>query len=158
MMCVDAAIRYGRRHILGFVCLCCLIGLHSLINSLLFSFLSLLIFISLCVSVYFLSMSLFRCVVLAFSIAVFAVILISVCVAVFVAVAVFICLSRSLSLMYHSTYLSAGYSTPFYMQVKTDADEYSRSIDLGNRGFELQYTQLPCSGPYLFNGDQKFSG
>ncbi|XP_050712871.1 cubilin-like [Eriocheir sinensis] len=51
-----------------------------------------------------------------------------------------------------------SYSTPFYMQVKTDADEYSRSIDLGNRGFELLYTQLPCSGPYLFNSDQKYSG
>ncbi|XP_045111458.1 cubilin-like [Portunus trituberculatus] len=51
-----------------------------------------------------------------------------------------------------------SYSTPFYMQVKTDEDEFSRSIDIGNRGFELQYTQLPCSGPYLFNGDQKFVG
>ncbi|KAG7172745.1 CUB domain-containing protein 2-like 1, partial [Homarus americanus] len=33
-----------------------------------------------------------------------------------------------------------SYSTPFYMQVKTDADEYSRSVDLENRGFELEYT------------------
>ncbi|KAK4296057.1 hypothetical protein Pmani_031422 [Petrolisthes manimaculis] len=51
-----------------------------------------------------------------------------------------------------------SYSTPFYMQVKTDADEFSRSVDLGNRGFQLEYTQLPCSGPYLFNSDQKYSG
>ncbi|XP_047496173.1 cubilin-like isoform X1 [Penaeus chinensis] len=51
-----------------------------------------------------------------------------------------------------------SYSTPFYMQVKTDADEFSRSIDIENRGFELEYTQLPCSGPYLFNTDQKYRG
>ncbi|XP_066972608.1 cubilin-like isoform X1 [Macrobrachium rosenbergii] len=51
-----------------------------------------------------------------------------------------------------------SYSTPFYMQVKSDADEYSTSIDIENRGFELEYTQLPCSGPYLFNTDQKYSG
>ncbi|XP_071527005.1 bone morphogenetic protein 1-like [Panulirus ornatus] len=51
-----------------------------------------------------------------------------------------------------------SYSTPFYMQVKTDADEFSSSADLENRGFELEFTQLPCSGPYLFNSDQKFSG
>ncbi|CAL4083475.1 unnamed protein product [Meganyctiphanes norvegica] len=51
-----------------------------------------------------------------------------------------------------------SYSTPFYMQVKTDEDEFSHSLDTENRGFGLRYTQLPCSGPYLFNSDQKFVG
>lgn len=51
-----------------------------------------------------------------------------------------------------------SYSTPFYMQVKTDADEFTRSVDIENRGFEMQYVQLPCSGPYLFNTDQKYGG
>ena len=44
------------------------------------------------------------------------------------------------------------------MMVRTDDDEYTRSVDVENRGFEMEYSQLPCSGPYMFNSDQKFTG
>ena len=38
-----------------------------------------------------------------------------------------------------------SYSKPFLFRVKTDADELTTSIDYLNRGFHLNYHQLPCS-------------
>jgi len=38
-----------------------------------------------------------------------------------------------------------SYSKPFLFRVKTDADELTNSIDYLNRGFHLNYHQLPCS-------------
>lgn len=38
-----------------------------------------------------------------------------------------------------------SYSRPFLFRVKTDSDELTNSIDYMNRGFHLQYHQLPCS-------------
>jgi len=38
-----------------------------------------------------------------------------------------------------------SYSKPFLFRVKSDADEISSSTDYMNRGFHLNYHQLPCS-------------
>jgi hypothetical protein len=38
-----------------------------------------------------------------------------------------------------------SYSKPFLFRVKTDADELTKSIDYLNRGFHMNYHQLPCS-------------
>jgi hypothetical protein len=38
-----------------------------------------------------------------------------------------------------------SYSRPFLFRVVTDRDEITSSIDYMNRGFHLEYHQLPCS-------------
>jgi len=36
------------------------------------------------------------------------------------------------------------YSSPFILQVVTDKDELTGSVDYMNRGFHLHYSQIPC--------------
>ncbi|XP_065576806.1 cubilin-like [Artemia franciscana] len=40
-----------------------------------------------------------------------------------------------------------SYSKPFIVRVLSDGDEYSESPDYMNRGFHLDYTQIPCQPP-----------
>lgn len=40
---------------------------------------------------------------------------------------------------------NAEHVRPFMFRVVTDGDELSRSIDYMNRGYHLNYHQLPCA-------------
>lgn len=37
-----------------------------------------------------------------------------------------------------------SFKKPFHVQVVTDSDEITASVDYMNRGFHLKYHQLPC--------------
>ena len=38
----------------------------------------------------------------------------------------------------------SGYSKPFTLRMVSDPDEFSLTTDYMNRGFHLQYSQIPC--------------